>query len=272
MLLQYKLRESEDEWRPRKIFDVASKRWICADGTESAPEYSAISGMTENHMRMGPELLKFSVPSDSPDWQKMKRSIMDKDAHKYRLNWNADSTASWNDYFQSTNPTVMLSPWVISDSSPVSDSEIVEFVPFPTADHVEHCPEPFVAADKATADAWKASKRRKTIPTPEASQPAPVANQIVAVGDVIIMEPDDASRAKDIEFGYTLPISFGKVAEVDTVEECVQVHWLFCTSLEGKFSNWPQAELCLDKVSFSHLVRRENSSEVLKVEFTRQRN
>ena len=140
----------------------------------------------------------------------------------------------------------------------------------PSTSPEEACPEPFVAADKATADAWKASKKRRINPVGDFDIPAPVTDDIVTVGDVIIVEPDDVSRSKDLEFGYNLPISFGKIVSVDIANESVELKWLFCSNLDGKLTPWPQATVNSDCVSFKYLVRRHYSNEVLKVEFTKQ--
>jgi hypothetical protein len=283
VLLQYKLRESEEEWRPRKSYDHTAKRWINVtdDTPGTIPEYSAILGMTIDHLKKFPNVLESTIPSD-PDWKKMKRCILDSDARKSRLNWTDSTTASWNEFFQSTHSSSTLAPWIIGDSSSGTGGPAAVQVgsaplavhtvnPLEVLEHEVQCPEPFVAADKATADAWKASKRRRLAPIEDANVPAdPDANAIVTIGDVIVVEPDEESRSKDIEFGYTLPISFGKVVSVDIMNECVDVKWLFCSGLEGKFSPWPQATQISDTVPFLNIIRRENSDEILKVEFTKQ--
>ena len=267
MQLQYKLREWDEEWGPTRKFDTQSKEWI---SDTVPPEYSALKPVTSPFWKSPPdEILRIRSEEVSQEWAKVKRVILDTTFQRNRLGWTSDDSHSWRKFFQDPRAGFPdLSPWLISyyASLPASEPTIAEEAArSEDAFDQTDAPELFVAADKATAEAWKIAKRKRRIPD------NPSTTELTA-GDVVVIMPDETSRNNDILFGYTIPISFGKIESIDELSKSVNVSWLYASTIDGKFMPWPcgnASQPAGDTVSISKLQKQEGSDRFIKVSFNR---
>ncbi len=61
---------------------------------------------------------------------------------------------------------------------------------------------------------------------------------LVRVGDVVLILPDDESIAADKRAGYKLGVNMVEVSAI-TGDREVQVSYLFASTLDGPWESWP---------------------------------
>ncbi len=64
---------------------------------------------------------------------------------------------------------------------------------------------------------------------------------VINIGDVVLIQPDEAGVANDVMNKYTLGINLGEVTKVVS-KSTVEVSYLFATSLEGAWQCWIDRE------------------------------
>jgi hypothetical protein len=89
----------------------------------------------------------------------------------------------------------------------------------------------------------------------------------------IVIEPDEESLAEDAAAGYTLPLSVGRIVEVDNAPELsdgpmLLIEWLFSESFTGKWRVW--LERRKPRTSWLALaeVQRDDTDNIIFVNFT----
>ncbi len=296
--LQYKLQESDPEWRPNHKLNVNTKEWERSDSVE----YNLMAKMSVADQALPPKVITVCLPPETDsDWAAVKKGVYSCQFVTYRK-WTNCQKQSWDLFFGGGSDSGHISPWAISSSLQVHPvavpstqvetlapqlhlvSALPSHIPLTVPVHshptiatpanLVQCPEPFVCADGATASAWSLSKGVNTIASTAASSPPQAASSacIPAIGTTVCIVPDQQSQANDAVAGYDLPISFGRVLEVDQMSNppAVKLLWLFSDSIEGAFSPWlKDGKEQIDSVPLSALQNEDESDEFLTVTFTK---
>jgi hypothetical protein len=93
------------------------------------------------------------------------------------------------------------------------------------------------------------------------------------VNKFIVIEPDDESLAEDAAVGYTLPLSIGRVVEVDMAPDIadgplILVEWLFSESFSGKWRVWLERRKPRTTWLALAEVQRDDTDAIVFVTFT----
>ncbi len=266
--MEYKLIESDLEWRPRFRFDSSTRQWI-----ESLHvRYHLISEECSSLIRT-PDIIRAKLPTTT-EWQKIKKGVHGCAASASRC-WTSEDTKSWESFFN--NPTYPnLSPFMTadywSDPSRDHDSSAHISLPLPSPSTNQQllltCPEPLVCESPAAATAWSQSRRRTPVSAPQSEVHLNENRDAhdLCESDVVVIIPDDNSRDQDVEAGYTLPISFGRIVAVNDVS--VKLEWLFSTSIDAKFSLWVIGGQPVRDIVDISVLQRSVDGSVLKMKFT----
>ena len=62
---------------------------------------------------------------------------------------------------------------------------------------------------------------------------------VVRVGDVVLIQPDEAGVANDVANGYNLGINVGEVLRIVN-KSSVEISYLFAKELDGPWQRWLQ--------------------------------
>eukprot|EP00299_Pterocystis_sp_00344_P019905 c9834_g1_i10.p1 GENE.c9834_g1_i10~~c9834_g1_i10.p1 ORF type:complete len:182 (+),score=18.07 c9834_g1_i10:62-547(+) len=132
--------------------------------------------------------------------------------------------SEWKSFFDvASNPNNLLS-WIHCPQSPPDLALPAQ--PTPKIDDAMPL-EPLVCSNPQTAEAWAQARK--------GTQEICISKHLHQ-DDVLVIAADDQSREEDAEAGYFLPLSFGKVLEVN--EAHVRVQWLFADGFDTKFRPW----------------------------------
>jgi hypothetical protein len=258
--MEYKLTENDLEWRPRYTFNPDSRQWVESPNVK----YHLIPDGSSTLIRT-PDTIQPKLPNGA-EWQRIQKCVMGCASAESR-NWGPSDTRSWEEFFR--NPTYpILLPFVTSTSYS-TQLNVASNPPQISSNALQLtvCPEPLVCDSASTAAAWSHGRHQR--PSTQQAVISPDTYPLLTPGDVVIVVPDDISRLNDFEAGYTVPISFGKVLSVGS--ESAVLSWLFCNSLDDKFSEWvANGKPVHDEISLSILQRRPDGS-IVKVKFTKGR-
>ena len=114
--------------------------------------------------------------------------------------------------------------------------------------------------------------RRKKSSVPDRTLATGVETTSDLISRCIVIEPDDESRAEDEAAGYTLPLSIGRVVEVDMDPDLMgpilHVEWFYSESFSGKWRVWlEKRNPRMGWVALSE-IQRDDSGEIVFVNFT----
>ena len=275
--MEYKLTENDLQWRPQYAFDEASKKWILTVSVSYHLLLDISPPLLGTPARIVPTIPK------TPEWAKMKKGVYSCSNQPSR-NWTPEDSQSWDQFFSEPTYSALSAfvtslNWLQDSSEPAASdqgpAENTNHAPVMIAsNHLQLavCPEPLICTSSAAAAAWSSSRHQNgtAVATPV---PQDDVGTRVALGDIVVIVPDDESRANDIVAGYTIPISFGKVTgwSVDKplVDATISVKWLYSASINDKFSVWVVGgQEIVDTILFSTLQKRSDGS-VITMKFTR---